>query len=210
MKASPFLLTPKNIMTHMILTRVLGMAVLFISLGTNAIAQNVVYLAFENSSLYESETLVNASERGLIKLTNDHIKSFIDAHNIYRAEVGIEPLTWNNKLAEFAAEWATQKGKQGCKMVHRPNNQYGENLFWSLGMDFDPAYAVDQWGAEKYDYNDELVGQEKAMVGHYTQMVWRTTTEVGCAAYQCSEKILIVCNYNPPGNYMGQHPDKNK
>lgn len=144
----------------------------------------------------------------LIKLTPEHIQQFIDTHNKYRTEVGLPPLTWNDNLANFAGEWAVHQGEKGCKMKHRPDNEYGENIYWSSGRDFDPIYTVDQWGGEKLQYHDEVVGEEKAMVGHYTQMVWRTTTEVGCAAFNCGSSLIVICNYNPPGNWIGQHPYK--
>ncbi len=144
----------------------------------------------------------------LIELTAEQKQQFIDTHNRYRAEVGVPPLVWSDKLSDFSAEWATKKGKQGCKMQHRPDNDFGENIYWSSGMAFDPEVAVTEWGNEKLQYNNEVIGQEKAMVGHYTQMVWRTTTQVGCAAYQCEQNLIVICNYNPAGNWMGQHPYK--
>jgi pathogenesis-related protein 1 len=42
--------------------------------------------------------------------------------------------------------------------------------------------------------------------GHYTQIVWRDTTSVGCAAQSCPQGEIWVCDYSPPGNYVGQHP----
>lgn len=144
----------------------------------------------------------------LIKLTQLQKQEFIDAHNKWRAEVGVPPLTWNNDLENYAGEWAIKNGKKNCKMQHRSDTDYGENLYWSSGLPFSPKGAVDSWGSEIEDYNDELVGDEKAVVGHYTQIVWRTTTEVGCAAFQCGKALLVVCNYNPAGNWVGQHPYK--
>jgi hypothetical protein len=42
--------------------------------------------------------------------------------------------------------------------------------------------------------------------GHYTQIIWRNTTEVGCGMATCSNGSEIwVCNYNPPGNYLRQN-----
>jgi|GEM_PF-805912 len=146
------------------------------------------------------------SHPNLIVLTAAQKKEFIDAHNKWRSEVGVPPLTWSDDLMNYAAEWAVKKGLEDCKMEHRRDHLYGENLYWSSGMVFSPSGAVDSWGSEINDYHGEVVGQEKAVVGHYTQIVWRTTTEVGCAAFQCGSALLLVCNYNPPGNWVGQHP----
>ncbi len=76
-------------------------------------------------------------------------------------------------------------------------------------MNFDPSYTVDDWGSEINDYNGEKTGEPtRGVVGHYTQIVWRTTTQVGCAAFKCGSTLLVVCNYNPAGNWVGRHPYK--
>jgi hypothetical protein len=71
------------------------------------------------------------------------------------------------------------------------------------------------WAAEapNYDYatNTCAAGQ---VCGHYTQLVWRATTQVGCATVQCTTGspfgggnwTFTVCDYSPPGNYVGQRP----
>ena len=148
------------------------------------------------------------SHPNLVKLTQAQRQEFVDAHNRWRADVGVAPLTWSTDLENYAAEWAVINGKQDCNMEHRTDHLYGENLYWSSGMAFSPKGAVDSWGSEIEDYHGEVVGQSNAVVGHYTQVVWRKTTEVGCAAFECGSALLVVCNYNPPGNYVGQHPYK--
>jgi uncharacterized protein YkwD len=148
------------------------------------------------------------SHPNLVQLTAAQKQEFIDAHNRWRSDVGVPPLKWSNDLENYAAEWAVINGKLNCNMEHRTAHLYGENLYWSSGMDFSPKGAVDSWGSEIKDYHGEVVGQSKGVVGHYTQIVWRTTTEVGCAAFKCGSALLVVCNYNPPGNWRGQHPYK--
>ncbi len=148
------------------------------------------------------------SHPNLIKLTPKQKQDFIDTHNKWRSEVGVPPLVWSNNLENYASEWAIKNGKKNCKMEHRTDTNYGENLFWSSGFPFNPVEVVNSWGSEKDEYHDEVVGQSNAVVGHYTQIIWRTTTEVGCAAFQCDEQFLVVCNYNPAGNWVGQHPYK--
>jgi pathogenesis-related protein 1 len=67
---------------------------------------------------------------------------------------------------------------------------------------------VDAWGSEKKDYNraSNTCARGK-MCGHYTQVVWRTTTDIGCARAVCSDQSQVwVCNYAPPGNWRGQRP----
>ena len=144
----------------------------------------------------------------LIQLTPEQKQEFIKAHNKWRTDVGSPSIKWNNVLEDYAGNWATSMGKKGCKMKHRPNNKYGENLYWSSGLPLSPKFVVDDWGSGIKDYKGEVFGESKGVVGHYTQVVWRTTTEVGCAVYKCSNELLVVCNYNPSGNWIGRHPYK--
>lgn len=148
------------------------------------------------------------SHPNLLKLSAAQQQEFINAHNRWRSDVGVPPLSWSTDLENYAGEWAIKKGEEGCVMEHRPPDSYGENLYWSSGMEFSPKGSVDSWGSEIKDYHGEVIGKSKGVVGHYTQIVWRTTTEVGCAAFQCGRQILVVCNYNPPGNWVGEHPYK--
>ena len=40
----------------------------------------------------------------------------------------------------------------------------------------------------------------------YTQMVWRDTTALGCGEAICDKTLIVACNYDPPGNYIGRRP----
>jgi pathogenesis-related protein 1 len=68
--------------------------------------------------------------------------------------------------------------------------------------------AVKLWVDEKpyYDYNsNSCVNGE--MCGHYTQVVWRKSLRIGCAKVKCDNGgTFITCNYDPPGNYVGERP----
>ncbi|KAI4367155.1 hypothetical protein MLD38_022923 [Melastoma candidum] len=72
-----------------------------------------------------------------------------------------------------------------------------------------PARAVTLWVNEKpfYDYTSNKCTQGK-QCGHYTQVVWRNSVQLGCAKVQCATRggSFITCNYNPPGNIVGQRP----
>jgi hypothetical protein len=41
--------------------------------------------------------------------------------------------------------------------------------------------------------------------GHFTQLVWRSTKQVGCGHVQCKGNDIYVCEYDPPGNWEGQY-----
>ena len=71
-----------------------------------------------------------------------------------------------------------------------------------------PSKVVDSWGGEKgfYDHTSNRCRAGK-VCGHYTQVVWRDSTEVGCGMAVCANASQVwVCNYRPPGNYVGQKP----
>ena len=171
--------------------------------------QKASQTADEDKSAEANQTKYPVVENpNLVKLTPAQIQEFLDAHNRWRSQVGVPPLKWSTDLENFAADWAVTKGEEGCNMEHRNPNEFGENLYWCGGAAFSPTDVVDLWGSEINDYHGEVVGQSNAVVGHYTQVVWKKTTEVGCACFKCSDSFLVVCNYNPPGNYVGQHPYK--
>jgi uncharacterized protein YkwD len=133
-------------------------------------------------------------------------------HNQVRAEVGVGAVTWSNPLAAYAQEWANHLAGTGCRMEHRPKSgprkqQYGENLFTGTEGYYGVADAVSSWASEKKYYRGEKIDYSNYQkVGHYTQMVWRNTRQVGCAKVSCQGRIIIVCNYDPPGNVIGQRP----
>ena len=130
---------------------------------------------------------------------------FVNLHNKARAAVGVGKVAWSDKLAAKALEHARY-----CQTGHIPG-PYGENLRWSGFGDSTgtPAFAMSYWVGERpyYDYrsNNCLGGRE---CRHYTQVVWRDSTAIGCARVVCSNNlgVFITCNYSPPGNYHGKSP----
>jgi len=119
----------------------------------------------------------------------------LEEHNKYRCMHGVPPLSWSAALAQQAQQWADQ---QGGKMVHSHAPGVGENLYWSSGTP-SPAAAVKSWYDEISLTDNGEVSAFSMGTGHYTQVVWRSTTEVGCGQSQG----LLVCNYKPPGNRGG-------
>ena len=135
--------------------------------------------------------------------------SFLGPHNQARARLGIAPLRWDDTLASYAQSYARQDAAQRqCKLVHS-GGPYGENLFWGSGRAYGGQDAVGAWVAESSNYNyASNTCAPNAMCGHYTQVVWRGSTAVGCAVQACPDgsSTFIICSYNPPGNYIGQKP----
>ncbi|MDC0674944.1 CAP domain-containing protein [Nannocystis radixulma] len=132
------------------------------------------------------------------------------AHNRHRAELGIAPLTWSPELARYAQKWADKLQKQRCALKHRPRSgtdaqRHGENLYAGSGQAATPEQVVDRWVAEVADY-DAKTGRCRGVCGHYTQVVWRDSQRLGCAMVTCGDTEVWVCNYDPPGNFLGQKP----
>lgn len=137
---------------------------------------------------------------------DQEIKLLIDRHNFWRADVGVEQINYSQDLAKVADKWAQQLKADGCAFKHS-NNSYGENLFKGTEGYYTAADAVDSWASEKQDYDYEKNKCAPGKIcGHYTQIVWKNTTEVGCAKVICNGSVTWVCNYSPPGNYIGQKP----
>lgn len=127
-------------------------------------------------------------------------------HNILRAKHGVPPLTWNAEIADFAEDWAKTNASKN-KMYHRQPNKYGENIYWKSGGTVSGEEAVDAWYSEIQYYNYSKHGFSMK-TGHFTQVVWKDSTEVGCGRAKSSRGgTYVVCNYNPPGNYLGRFPE---
>jgi pathogenesis-related protein 1 len=144
--------------------------------------------------------MVFASTGGAQSLARD----MIAAHNSVRARVGTAPLAWSNRLATRAQEWAGALLARG-QFVHSPNSNYGENLFEITGAAAAPAQVVDAWAAESRNY-DYQRNRCHGTCGHYTQIVWSETRDLGCAVARDARREVWVCEYDPPGNWVGKRP----
>jgi pathogenesis-related protein 1 len=145
----------------------------------------------------------------------DTARAFVDAHNAVRAGVTqpagykgawapIPPLAWSDEIAATSQEWANHlRDDNKCKLVHYDSN-YGENLAMGKGLDI--AGAVDMWASEGKRYRYTPIYEWDIPTGHYTQVVWRKTTQVGCGIASCGKTVVMVCRYSPPGNHIGKSP----
>jgi len=132
------------------------------------------------------------------------------AHNRERALVGAPPLQWDEQLAASAASYGPTLASLK-QLVHSPREArpgQRENLAMGWHGTMSPEQLVDLWSREKLLLQPGLfpavsrTGQWKD-VAHYTQMVWPTTTHVGCAIFAADWDYLI-CRYSPPGNVDGK------
>lgn len=156
-------------------------------------------------------TLAEAQRRGIATKAYDvasqaGITQMLNAHNSWRKRYGVPPLTWSPELASYAQQWATKLAREN-RFEHRPNNRYGENLASASGQQLSPDQVVNMWGNEVADYNyARNTCKPGKMCGHYTQVVWKNSKQLGCGMARNGNREVWVCNYNPPGNYVGQKP----
>jgi pathogenesis-related protein 1 len=133
-------------------------------------------------------------------------------HNEVRSRLGQAPLQWNPALAVSAQRWADQCGT-GLDPNRSPDAGFAyvaQNLAFGSGAAVTPLWLAELWIAESEDY---LVGtpisQSTLQVcGHYTQLVWSSTSAIGCGYAWCANRGVynLVCNYGAGGNYLGQVP----
>jgi uncharacterized protein YkwD len=133
------------------------------------------------------------------------IQEILNAHNSHRSQVGVPPLQWSDGLAASAQQWANQLAATGTFK----HSGAGENLAQGSAGGFSITQLVDMWTNEKQYFvygafpNVSNTGNWSD-VGHYTQIVWRNTTEVGCGLASGNGNDVLVCHYNPAGNVIGQ------
>jgi uncharacterized protein YkwD len=132
-------------------------------------------------------------------------KKILELHNSYRSKHCAEQLKWSKRLARVAQAWANRLRKAGCAFNHSTNRKYGENLFFAgPSSNVSGTQAVETWYEENRSYSFKSAGFAPS-TGHFTQVVWRGTRELGCGKAQCNGGDIWVCNYSPPGNTGGQY-----
>jgi uncharacterized protein YkwD len=129
-------------------------------------------------------------------LAQNEMQSVLDAHNAYRARHCVAPLTWSPRIAATAQRWAER-----CALNHDTNSGLGENLAW--GTQISGRDAVSLWYQEITQYNPRVPAFGPA--GHFTQLVWRGSKQLGCGAAMCGGDVYWVCRYSPAGNFEGEY-----
>nr|ASA45601.1 PR1 protein [Lilium hybrid cultivar] len=135
---------------------------------------------------------------------------FLFTHNLVRASHWQLPLVWDSNLEAYARWWAAQR-KLDCRPQHSfPEGGFrlGENIYFGGGSSWTPGDAVRAWADEEkyYSYSDNSC-EAGQVCGHYTQVVWRSTRRLGCSRVVCDGgDVFMNCNYDPPGNYVGERP----
>lgn len=143
-----------------------------------ALCLSIMHLSYANASI-----------------SDDYQQTVLAIHNKYRALHHAPKLAWDDELAQFAQRYANK-----CVFQHS-GSPYGENLaagYASAGA------AVKAWYEEHVNYSYRRPGFSHD-TGHFTQVVWKSTTKIGCGLAVCDGKngtpgSYLVCEYTPHGN----------
>ena len=151
------------------------------------------------------------------------LAGIVVAHNAVRERVthpeptpALPPMRWSESLAATADCYARDLASRDCSLVHSAS-PYGENLAWFAGREPTAEDVVEAWASERSCYSfGTFMGTDACSsecdrsggCGHYTQIAWRQSTEVGCGYATCKDGAgeVWVCNYDPPGNFVGDLP----
>ncbi|XP_029447362.1 cysteine-rich secretory protein LCCL domain-containing 1 [Rhinatrema bivittatum] len=172
----------------------------------------------------------HAKQRGKRAITDNDMQSIVDLHNKLRSEVypsasNMEYMTWDIELERSAEAWAAT-----CLWEHGPSHllpSIGQNLGAHWGRYRPPTFHVQSWYDEVRDYTFPYPQEcnpycpfrcSGPVCTHYTQVVWATSSRIGCAINLCHnmnvwgqiwpKAIYLVCNYSPKGNWWGHAPYK--
>lgn len=133
-------------------------------------------------------------------------QQWVGAHNYFRCRHGHPPMTWNTQVAANAQAWANN-----CNVAHSTsynnNPASGENIAEGFVNPFDMV----TWAySEIKDYTpDSGAGTCAAVCGHYTAIIWKGTTAVGCG--RCESRKFDVCQFalGPPNWNMATEAPNN-
>ena len=131
----------------------------------------------------------------------DFSKNILDAHNAKRARHGVPNLSWDNAAYQYAQAYADKYDCSGN--LKHSGGKYGENL----GVGFSTGQSVvNAWYNEAGEDGTDYDYGSATDYNHFTALIWKSTTKVGCAYKDCSAQNwgkYIVCSYDPAGNVIG-------
>ena len=148
-------------------------------------------------------------------LTSNVDARVLAAHNRERQREGLPALAWSPALAASAQAWADRLAATGAfdhaPQAERAGGEEGENLWAGTRGYYSAEAMVGLWIAEKTHFRpgrfplNSRTG-DVADVGHYTQLMWRRTSELGCGLARGREEDVLVCRYSRAGNVHGELP----
>jgi hypothetical protein len=167
-------------------------------IGLSALGALLCCSAAANSASYTRESAVSAR--------------LLAMHNIERARMRAAPLQWDPQLAAAAAAYGPTLARLG-RLQHSPRAirpGQRENLWMGSRGAYSPEQMVGSWIDEKRAFRPGVFPNVSATgnwedVAHYTQLISKTTTRVGCAIQRAGRWDFLICRYSPPGNIDGRY-----
>uniref|UniRef100_G3NGY8 Im:7150988 n=1 Tax=Gasterosteus aculeatus TaxID=69293 RepID=G3NGY8_GASAC len=127
-------------------------------------------------------------------------EEFLETHNAYRAKHNTPKMTLNQELTASAQKWADQL--LATNTMQHSETADGENIYgMSSSAPIKPTgkEAVDSWYSEIKDYKWSSPGFQSD-TGHFTQVVWKDSTELGVGLATDGKRVFVVGQYRPAGN----------
>ncbi|KAJ9643651.1 uncharacterized protein PV06_09162 [Exophiala oligosperma] len=166
----------------------------------------------------ETPSSSTPSQPASTSVSSDYQQGILDSHNIHRRNASVSDLTWSDNMASIAAQIAAS-----CVYAHDTSTGgggYGQNIGAGAAPSDVPGMITNEmynneinWYPLPYGVEPDMTNFEKW--GHYSQIVWKSTTSVGCATQYCPNGLantgggvspyFTVCNYSPPGNFGGEY-----
>ncbi|VDP77760.1 unnamed protein product [Echinostoma caproni] len=169
-------------------------------------------LLFTSQTYLCAGAVTTAQKTLLLSMHNDARQQLLDCKMIGQPVPATMPmLVWNDALAAKAQTWSDQ-----CTVGHDTSSARAVGSWTWVGQNFAGTgilnQAVPMWVEENKNYNYDTNTCNATACGHYTQVVWAASTDIGCGVTDCKSNpsyaygLSIVCNYGPGGNYAGQKP----
>lgn len=184
---------------------------IFFTLLILLVTTNSIGYSFKNSQK-GTNTNKNSTKSSFTTrvCTPEESKKVLALHNSYRTSLSIPSLTYSENLAQFALEWCKELGRKNGAFEHRPRtgpfgHKFGENIYKGTKSATPFIDAVNLWATEKSKFRNDILNRSNwSKAGHYSQMIWRKSVSVGCAVVEINGMSIVVCNYDPAGNMMGE------
>ncbi|KAL7074725.1 hypothetical protein ACQ4LE_005930 [Meloidogyne hapla] len=151
-------------------------------------------------------------------------EQFLNRHNELRKLHGASDLVLSSELISMACEWANKLAEKG-HVAFAEISGVGENITL-FPEDISAKEIVDHWYDENRKYEYETPGWQAAGANYFTQIVWKSTKEIGVSRVKVhfsfvenqitqqqntnkednsditktNKSVIVVAFYRPAGN----------
>lgn len=141
---------------------------------------------------------------------HDFERRVLAAINRYRTQVQVAPLRWDARLAASARAYGPRLASLGT-LIHSPRAGrpgVAETLWMGPRGEYPLEAMVGYWAEQRRVFRPGIFPNVSATgnwadVSHYSQMIWPTTTHVGCALQRGGRSDYLICHFSPKGNRDG-------